>query len=145
MADAQAQPASDADRGRILAIVTYGLFLAALLNGLTALIGVVLAYVGRSEARGTVYESHYSNAITVFWVGLVGSAILLALVLACVAAFFSGSIDLEAAHIHNHVTFNPLGLVFVPVLGLGWIAILIWYLYRIIGGLARAVDGKPYR
>ena len=60
------------DSARTIAIIVYLLYLAALINGLTAIIGVILAYVKRDEARGTVYESHFTNAIEVFWIFLVG-------------------------------------------------------------------------
>ena len=60
------------DSARTMAIIVYLLYLAALINGLTAIIGVILAYVKRDESRGTVYESHFSNAIEVFWIYLVG-------------------------------------------------------------------------
>lgn len=70
----QAAPTRE-DSARTIAIIVYLLYLAALLNGLTAIIGVILAYVKRDEARGTVYESHFSNAIEVFWIFLVGMLI----------------------------------------------------------------------
>jgi len=60
------------DSARTVAIVVYLLYLAALINGITAIVGVILAYVKRDDARGTVYESHFSNAIEVFWIFLVG-------------------------------------------------------------------------
>lgn len=63
------------DSARTMAIIVYLLYLAALINGVTAVIGVVLAYVKRDEARGTAYESHFSNAIEIFWIFLVGMLI----------------------------------------------------------------------
>lgn len=63
------------DSARTAAIIVYLLYLAALMNGLTAFVGVILAYVKRRDARGTVYESHYSNAIEVFWIFLIGMLI----------------------------------------------------------------------
>ncbi|MDE3116471.1 MAG: DUF4870 domain-containing protein, partial [Pseudomonadota bacterium] len=57
---------------RTTAIIVYLLYLAALINGLTAVIGVILAYVKRDDVRGTVYESHFANAIEVFWIFLIG-------------------------------------------------------------------------
>ena len=62
------EPAKDL---RIAALIAYGLCLAAVMNGFTAVVGLVLAYVKRSDARGTVYESHFENLITLFWVSLV--------------------------------------------------------------------------
>jgi uncharacterized membrane protein len=63
------------ESARTITIVVYLLYLAALVNGLTAIIGVILAYIKRDDARGTVYESHFSNAIEVFWVFIVGMII----------------------------------------------------------------------
>lgn len=60
------------DSARTVAIIVYLLYLAALINGFTAVIGVILAYVKRDDARGTIYESHFANAIEVFWVFLIG-------------------------------------------------------------------------
>ena len=37
-------------------------------TGITAIISVVIAYLKRDDARGTPFESHYSNAIEIFWV-----------------------------------------------------------------------------
>lgn len=77
MTDAsQNQPAvSREDSARTATIIVYLLYLAALVNGITAIIGVVLAYVKRDDVRGTIYEGHFSNAIEVFWVYLVGMLI----------------------------------------------------------------------
>ena len=75
MADANASgpaPVASADSARTLAIIIYLLYLASLCNGITAIIGVALAYAKREDARGTPYESHFSNAIEMFWVFLVG-------------------------------------------------------------------------
>ncbi len=57
---------------RTLAIVVYGLYIGALFTGGTAgLIGVILAYIQRNEARGTVWESHFENAIRAFWIWFI--------------------------------------------------------------------------
>ncbi len=81
------------DSTRILAIVVYLLYLLSLPLGLPAVVGVIIAYVKRDEAVGTVYESHYANAIETFWVFAVGlvAAIPLCFVLvgfALIAALF---------------------------------------------------------
>jgi uncharacterized membrane protein len=66
-------PASDT---RTLAIIVYGLYLGALFTAGTAgLVGVILAYVKRDEARGTVWESHFENAIRAFWIWFILMAI----------------------------------------------------------------------
>lgn len=63
------------ESARTTAIIVYLLYLAALVNGFTAIIGVILAYIKRDDVRGTIYEGHFSNAIEVFWVFLIGMII----------------------------------------------------------------------
>jgi uncharacterized membrane protein len=59
-------PATDT---RTLAIVVYGLYLGALFTGgTTGIVGVVLAYIKRNEARDTPWHSHFENAIHAFWI-----------------------------------------------------------------------------
>jgi uncharacterized membrane protein len=117
MADINATPAGDASRPgdlRLFSIVVYALYIAAFCNGFTALVGVIIAYVKRSDARGTIYESHFTNAIEVFWISLVIGLIAIPLWF----LFFLGAL------IH-------LGLI-------------VWYLYRSIKGLVRVLDGRAY-
>jgi uncharacterized membrane protein len=45
----------------------------------TSVAGVILAYINRGDARGTIYESHLDNLISVFWVSLVVSIVALPL------------------------------------------------------------------
>jgi len=49
----------------------YALYAASVLFGLTALIGVIIAYLKRPEAAGTWLESHYEWQIRTFWWGLL--------------------------------------------------------------------------
>ncbi|HEY0107354.1 MAG TPA: hypothetical protein VGB91_14835 [Rhizomicrobium sp.] len=61
-------PAADT---RTLAIIVYGLYLGALVTaGGAGLAGVILAYVKRDEAAGTLWYSHFQNAIHAFWIWL---------------------------------------------------------------------------
>jgi len=56
---------------RTLVIIVYGLYLGALFcGGISGLIGVVLAYIKRDESQGTIWHSHYENAIQAFWIWL---------------------------------------------------------------------------
>ena len=49
-------------------------YLASFLTGVTAIVGVVLAYVWRGESgRDAWEESHFTYLINTFWIGLVGS------------------------------------------------------------------------
>lgn len=60
---------------RTYTIIIYALYALSLLNGITALAGVIMAYVKRSEAAGTVYHSHAQYLIKTFWYTLLGMLI----------------------------------------------------------------------
>ena len=60
---------------RTLAYVVHGLYAASFVTGFTAVVGVVIAYLKRAEAAGTVYESHFTYAIRTFWIGLAMSLV----------------------------------------------------------------------
>ena len=54
--------------------IVYILYLAAIVIGLLALIGVIIAYVSRNDAGGWVND-HYRFQIRTFWIGLLYFAI----------------------------------------------------------------------
>lgn len=120
---------------RTMALISYGLYFAAFFNGLTAIVGLVLAYVKRSDARGTAYESHFDNLITVFWVGLV------AMVVITCAIWFGVMGALLAADKINPET----SLLWIPVALVAYLLVTIWYFYRTISGFVRALDSRPYK
>jgi uncharacterized membrane protein len=96
------------------AILAYVLFLIGWPTlHLSTLIAVILAYVKRGEVRGSIWESHYDNIITTFWLTLVLGIVfgLLCMVL--------------------------IGIPLIIALG-------VWFLYRSIKGLVRAIDNKAY-
>ncbi len=107
--------ASSATDIRTLAIIVYGLYIGAVVTGgASGLVGIVLAYVKRGDAKGTPFESHFENAIQVFWIWL--------------AAFIVGLLT--------------TWLFFIGFLVL--LAGYAYFLYRTIKGLILAVDSKPY-
>jgi uncharacterized membrane protein len=130
-------PPASAEIGhlRTMAIASYVLMLLAIVNGLTAIAGVVLAYVKRADARGTIWRSHYDNVITAFWAMLIFAIVWL----------FSWPISLGLFWAHGFVW------PWAPVLGIPvmiWLVAfplaVIWYAYRLIRGLVHASDDKPY-
>lgn len=48
------------------------LYLSSFFLGITAIVGVVLAYVWKNEPRADWEASHYQYLINTFWIGLIG-------------------------------------------------------------------------
>lgn len=51
--------------------IVHLLYALAMVTGITGIAGVIIAYLKRAEARGTIYESHLDYAIRTFWIGLI--------------------------------------------------------------------------
>lgn len=62
--------------------LVYFLYLGSLVLGITALIGLVFAYINRGKSGGWV-DTHYTYQIRTFWIGLLYTliAVLLSIVL----------------------------------------------------------------
>jgi uncharacterized membrane protein len=75
----------DPDLGALktVTMVVYALQALSFIWGLPAIVGVIINYVKREDARGTVYESHFDWQIRTFWWGLLWAVlgVLLAVVL----------------------------------------------------------------
>ena len=78
------------------------------------IVALILDFVKKSEAEGTWHAGHFSWRIR-------------SVLIACVAYL---------------VTF-PLWLLFLVPGWLAWLAISIWFLYRIVKGMARMNAGQP--
>tara|TARA_R110002049_G_scaffold228949_1_gene401112 strand:+ start:396 stop:752 length:357 start_codon:yes stop_codon:yes gene_type:complete len=52
----------------------YILYLVGIVIGITPIIGVIMAYMGKGQGN-PVLESHYNNQINIFWKGLLYSVI----------------------------------------------------------------------
>lgn len=107
-----------------LQIIYFGAVGSALLSLIPvfAVVGVVVwigllvfAYVKRGDKPTEVARSHYSNFITVFWIGLVFTVLAMILM----------------------VLLFPIGII--ALLG-----VLAWELYRLIKGIVRMLDNRPY-
>lgn len=93
-------------------MATYCLNLLAPFNGLTGLAAIVLAYLKRDDAKGTIYESHITYQIRTFWIGLLASIIAFPLI------FLFG-----------------LGLLL-------YVGIFVWWMLRSALGFKNLLDGK---
>lgn len=68
-------PSRNPDSGRATVLIMYALYFAFFITGITFFAAVVLAYVQRDDLRGTVYESHITNGIEVFWASLIAGIV----------------------------------------------------------------------
>jgi uncharacterized membrane protein len=123
---------------RSLAMLCYVLFLVSFFNGLTAIVGVIIAHIKRHDAAGTVWQSHFDNLILVFWVllavCLVG-LISFPISLVSLTLWFSGDFVWPA--------FSAFALpVLIWMLALP--ILVIWFFYRMIRGIIRASENRPY-
>lgn len=74
MTDQSPQPASggfDLNKATIISL----LYIAGFFVGITGLVGVILAFVWKSEVAGTWEESHMQFHIMTFVIGLIGGVI----------------------------------------------------------------------
>jgi len=130
-----------ADDLRTILLIVYGLFILAVFNGATAIAGVVLAYVKRDAARGTLWESHFRNVIYVFWIAL---AVVFVAVAIIVQAFGGLAYSLFATNGNPSPALIGSLVALVPLFWLGGMLFFVWYLYRTLRGLVRTIDAKPY-
>lgn len=54
----------------LLCHVSYLLYALGFVYGVSAIIAVILIYIKKDEAAGTLFESHFNWLIKTFWVGL---------------------------------------------------------------------------
>jgi uncharacterized membrane protein len=69
-----------------MALIVYILYLVAFVIGISAIVGVVLAYVQQGKG-GPWLQSHYQFQIRTFWIGLLGSIISALLVFIVIGWF----------------------------------------------------------
>ena len=119
----QAAPRDD----QIFPIAVYILYLIGLMNGVTILIGVIMAHALKDKAAEP-YLSHYIFQIRTFWIGLAGG--VLATIIA--AAGFPLLLALG------------FGVVLFAVSGLMIAALWVWFLVRSVLGLITLAQGYPY-
>lgn len=126
---------------RTILLVIYGLFILAIFNGLSAIVGVIIAYIKRDEACGTPWEGHFRNVVHVFWIALGVAAIALILLIEAAGGFI-----FAMATTNGHPPPVVIGwlIALVPVFWLGAVIFSVWYLYRTLRGLVRTLDSQPY-
>jgi uncharacterized membrane protein len=103
-----------------LAIGAFGTatIVGAFLFGWPSIIAVIINYVKRGDARGTIAESHFRWQIRTFWYGLLWVALCLLFVVVTVG-------------IGILIAWLPLAFVSV------------WFIYRIVRGWLALADRRP--
>ena len=69
------QSTSEGTSPKTWAIIVWALYLLSGITGITAIVGLIIAYMKRGELAGTPFESHMNYAIRTFWLGLIGVVI----------------------------------------------------------------------
>jgi uncharacterized membrane protein len=106
----------------ILGFFSFGVALP--LSILVWLGSLLVAFNQRKSSGGTIYQSHFQNYITIFWVSLIFLPAALAL-----------------AGILVGVNIVGAGLVIGII---GFIAVYVWAIWRVIKGIMQVKDGLPY-
>jgi uncharacterized membrane protein len=96
-----------------ITMVVYILQALSFAFGVTAIVGIVINYIKKDEAAGTLFESHFNWQIRTFWWGLVWS------ILGFILIFALG-----------------LGLVV-------WFVAWVWAIYRVVKGWLKLNDNLP--
>lgn len=101
-------------------VISSGLVHFAPLVAIAGIVGVILAYVKRDDARGSWVESHCTWLIRTFWWSLLWSVIVVAV----------GAV----------LMLVLIGFVLLP---LGLAAVSIWVIYRVVRGYLAFKDSQP--
>ena len=119
--------------------VTYGLYGLGLFLVWPALIGVVLAYVKRSDVPALL-ASHYRWLIGTFWWWLIAWSVIIGAMLIVIVP---NALEISSA-VRSEQYFNiPWELISAGVLGgLGIAIVWLWVVYRLIRGAIRLSDGR---
>ena len=116
----------EAYEDKTMAVVCYALYLLAFATGITAIIGVIIAYTQRPTA-GPVMESHYTFLIRTFWLGL-------AWMIAWAAVFV----------VAIPFSFILIGIPFLILAKIALCAGAVWYGVRLIVGVVHLSSDRPY-
>jgi uncharacterized membrane protein len=115
-----------ATEDRTMPAVCYALYLLAFATGITAVIGLIIAYAQQGSA-GPVMRTHYTFLIRTFWIGLIA-------MIAAGVAFGVGAI----------LSVILIGIPIMALAGLVCAVAGIWYGVRCIVGLVYLSRGDAY-
>lgn len=145
--DEATRPARIDTDDRTIALVNYVLLLLGFFtSGITSLVAVVLAYVRRENAEPFA-RSHLSFQISTFWIGFLGTALGVVLMLAAIGPFIMAGVDSNGGD-WSTVDDTGLALTGVALLAVGGLILLgvqVAVLVRSIYGLIKLSSDQPMR
>ena len=116
--------------GRPAALIAWGLYILSLPSAnLLVIVGLIVAYAGRSSATGLA-RAHIEAQIGLFWSVFWWTILLWVGIGACVVAFLISP---------------PMGLVVVPLgllFGLALLFLTVWFTVKSVIGLLNLLGGR---
>lgn len=116
--------------GKPAALIAWGLYILSLPSAnLLVIVGLIVAYAGRSGATG-VARAHIDAQIGLFWSVFWWTILLWVGIAICLASFFAAP---------------PTGLVLIPLallLGLALFFLTVWFTIKSIIGLIRLFEDR---
>lgn len=123
MTDTIVTPSSEE---KLLPAVVYGLYLLGFTNGLTFIVGLIVAYVSRDSA-GPINASHFTFAIRSFWLSIAGFLLGLAIFM----------VGIPLSFVLIGIPLLMLGGAIMGVIGL-------WFIARCVAGIYYLARGEAY-
>lgn len=114
------------DGGRSMANIVYVLYLIGFFTGITALAGVVIAYINKAGSS-TLAASHFNHQIKIFWRGVILMVVAWVLYLICA---FIGAATMGIGFILMVIPF---------AIGVYW---FVWTLIKVIKGMQALGRGE---
>ncbi len=112
---------------RTMVLVVYGLYFAGFITaGVTTVVGLVLAYLGRGSAPAWA-ASHYDFQIRTFWLTLLAGVVLIAFAIVAVP-----------------LVLVAVGLVMLLLVGPLLLALAVWYGVRCAVGFHHALNTRAF-
>jgi uncharacterized membrane protein len=104
----------------LIGLTTAATVVGSFVCGIPSIVAVIMNYARRSETRGTFLESHFRWQIRTFWFAALWALIIWAITL-------------------------PLLIVLVgfPLFFIGFAALAIWIIYRVVRGWLALRDRRP--
>lgn len=121
--------APQAETGQ-MALAIYILHLVGFATGgLTTIVGLILAYASKIGGDSWL-NSHYDNAIHIFWKGLFYMVASIVLICACIPLFMNE---------------NILGGILIAILGtIASLAQVVWFIVRCVKGIITVNNRMAY-